>query len=100
MERFLRSRDLPGASAPSARLKLDGLAKIIRFRSPAGFSERRTMLAMQIGSSNASSKRGFDQPVAPSGLVVTRRRLDLDSLRTLSITRPSASCTATVSLGL
>ncbi len=57
------------------------------------------MLAMQMGSTSSSSKRGCDQSVAPSALVTTIRRLRLVSLRTLSSTRPSASSTAQVSLG-
>src|SRR5689334_13276377 len=99
MERFLRSADFPGDHLPSARVRLSGLAKRILFLSDCGTAEKRTMLAMQIGSFSASSKRGRDQPVAPSGLTVTIRRADLDSLRTFSITRPSASSTATVSFG-
>ena len=55
---------------------------------------------MQIGSRSCSSKRGLDQLVAPSRLVVTSRRCAFDSLREFSITRPSASCTTTVSFGL
>ena len=55
---------------------------------------------MQIGSSSAASKRGVLQPVAPSGLMVIRRRWAFDSLRAFSITRPSASSSAMVSFGL
>ena len=51
------------------------------------------MLPMQIGSSKAESNFGVDQPVAPSGLTVTSRRCVFDSLRTLSITRPSPGLT-------
>ena len=39
---------------------------------------------MQMGSSKASSNLGVLQPVAPSGLTVTRRRWAFDSLRTFS----------------
>ena len=49
------------------------------------------MLPMHTGSGSVSSKVGLLHFVAPSGLVVTRRRLGFDSLRALSITVPSGN---------
>ena len=46
---------------------------------------------MQTGSFSCPSKAGRVQRVAPSGLNATARRLAFDSLRMLSITRPSVS---------
>ena len=79
---------------------LSGLENRIRGSGSAGDVPNRTMLAAQIGSNSPSSNSGLDQFVAPSGLIENTLRFFVDSLRMLSSTRLSASCTAIDSLGL
>ena len=54
---------------------------------------------MQIGSRSCSSKTARVQRVAPSGLKAAARRLAFDSLRMLTMTRPSVNSATTVSFG-